>query len=86
MYNLGNKTVLYLYEMLLTVLSECKTERNTDSKWSKQEACFDVRLGCGSLLIITPVSLLANKLNVRSVLHGQMSLAAVSHIVSVMRL
>ena len=51
-----------------------------DSQWSKQEACFDVRLGCGSLSITTPVSLLANKLNVRSVLHGQVSLAAVSHI------
>ena len=37
-----------------------------------------VRLWCGSLSITTPVSLLANELNVRSVLHGQVSLAAVS--------
>ena len=36
--------------------------------------------GCGSLSIKTPVSLLANELDVRSVLHGQVSLAAVSQI------
>ena len=39
-----------------------------------------VRLGCGSLSITTPVSLLANELDVRSMLHGQVSLAAVNHI------
>ena len=37
-----------------------------------------VRRRCGSLLITTTVSLLANELDVRSVLHGQVSLAAVS--------
>ena len=36
-----------------------------------------VRLGYGSLSITTPVSLLANEFDVRSVLHGQVSLAAV---------
>ena len=39
-----------------------------------------VRLGCGSLSIATPVSLLANEFEVRSVLHGQVSLAAVNQI------
>ena len=39
-----------------------------------------VRLGCWTLSITTPVSLLANELDVRSVLHGQVSLAAVNHI------
>ena len=34
----------------------------------------------GSLSVRTPVTLLANKLDVRSVLHGQVSLAAVSQI------
>ena len=34
-----------------------------------------VRLGCVSLSITTPVSLLANEFDVRSVLHGQMILA-----------
>ena len=33
---------------------------------------------CGSLLIATPVSLLANEFDVRSVLHGQVSLAGVN--------
>ena len=37
-----------------------------------------VRLGCGSLSITTPVLLLANKFDVRSVLHRQVSLAAVN--------
>ena len=39
-----------------------------------------VRLGCGSLSITTPVSLLANAFDVLSVLHGQVSLAAVNQI------
>ena len=46
----------------------------------KQEAFSHVRLGCGSLSITTPVSLLANEFEVRSVLHEQESLAAVNHI------
>ena len=53
---------------------------NTDSQWSKQEAFLHVRLGCGSLSITTPASLLANEFDVRSVLHGQVSLAAVNQI------
>ena len=39
-----------------------------------------VGLRCGSLLIATTVSLLANLFDVRSVLHGQLSLAAVNQI------
>ena len=39
-----------------------------------------VRLRCGSLSITTPVSLLANEQDVRSVLLRQVSLAAVNHI------
>ena len=39
-----------------------------------------VRLRCGSLSITAPVSLLANDFNVRSVLYGQVSLAAVNYI------
>ena len=39
-----------------------------------------VRLGCGLLSITTPVSLLANEFNVRSLLYGQVSLAAVNQI------
>ena len=51
---------------------------NTYSQLSKQEACLHVRLRCGSLPITTPVSLLANGFDVRSVLHGRVSLAAAS--------
>ena len=39
-----------------------------------------VRLKCGSLSIKTPVSLLTNEFDVRSILHGQVSLAAVNQI------
>ena len=39
-----------------------------------------VRLRCGSLSITTPVSLLANEIDARSVLHWQVSLAAVNQI------
>ena len=44
-----------------------------------------VRLGGGSLSITTPVSLLANDFDVRSVLHGQVSLTAIK-VMSFMRL
>ena len=39
-----------------------------------------VQLGCGWLSITTPVLLMANKFDVRSVLHGQARLAAVYQI------
>ena len=39
-----------------------------------------VRFGCGLLSIKIPVSLLVNEFDVRSVLHGQVSLADVNHI------
>ena len=39
-----------------------------------------MRLRCGSLSITTPESLLANEFNIGSVLHGQVSLAAVIQI------
>ena len=39
-----------------------------------------MRLACGSLSIKTPVSLLANELDVRSLLHREVSLAAVNQI------
>ena len=39
-----------------------------------------MRIRCGSLSITTPVSLLANKFDVRNILHGQVSSAAVNHI------
>ena len=51
---------------------------NTDSQWSKQEACFAG--GTGSLAITTPVSLLAKEFDVLRVMHGQVSLAAVNQI------
>ena len=52
------------------------SQHEHDSQWSKQEACF-ARTRCGSVSIITLVSLLGNEFDVRSVLHGQVSLATV---------
>ena len=49
---------------------------NTDSQW----LALHMRLRCGSLSITTPVSLLANEFDVRSLLHRQVSLAAVNQI------
>ena len=51
---------------------------NTESQWCS--LVLHVRLGCGSLSITTPVSLLANEFDVGSVLHEQVSLAAVNQI------
>ena len=53
---------------------------NTDSQWSKQDACFSCALRCGSLSVTTSVSLLGNEFDVRSVSNGQVGLAAVNQI------
>ena len=45
---------------------------------ANKKLVLHVRLRCGSLSFTTPVSLLANEFDVRSVLNGQMSLAAVN--------
>ena len=45
-----------------------------------------VRLRCGSLSITTPVSLLTNEFDVRSIMHRQVSLAAVNQICVVLKI
>ena len=50
---------------------------NTESQWIKK-LILHVQLRCGSLSITTPASNLANEFDVRSELHGHVSLAAVS--------
>ena len=54
---------------------------NTDYQRSKQEACFAHANQVWLLSITTSVSLLANESDIRSALHGQVSLAAVNDIV-----
>ena len=51
---------------------------NTDSNGENKRLDLHVRHRCGSLSITTPVSLLANEFDVRSILHGEVSLAAVN--------
>ena len=53
---------------------------NTDSQWPKQYTCFAHAIQVWLLSITTPMSLLANEFDVRSVLRGQVSLAAVNQI------
>ena len=47
---------------------------------ANKKLVLHVRLRCGSLSITAPRSMLANEFDVRSVLHGQMSLAAVNQV------
>ena len=59
----------------------CKIEKwNSQLDGANTRLVLHVRLRCGSLSITTTVSLLANEFVVRSVLHGLVSLAAVSQI------
>ena len=59
---------------------------NTDSKWSKQEACF-ARATQVWLAVNHNISVISgNEFDVRSVLHGQVSLAAAMKFMTFMRL
>ena len=70
-----------LKKIVLTVVSECKTEKRNSQLEHRQPMEQTRDLLCTLLLLITtPVSLLANEFDVRSVFHGQLSLAAVNQI------
>ena len=53
---------------------------NTDSQWSKQEACFARATQVWLDVITIPVSHLVNEFDVRRELHGQVRLAGVNQI------
>ena len=53
-------------------------KRNSLLEHGHKRLAFNLQLRCGSLSITTPVSLMANELDVQSVLHRQVSLAAVN--------
>ena len=80
-FNLG-KTVLYLICNSELTFWGVKRKNGTASVKgaNKKLVLHVVRLGCSLLSITIPVSLLANELDLRSVLHGQVSLAAVNQI------
>ena len=70
---------MYYIVLVLTFLLERKTEKlNSQYDGAIKRLVFHVQIMCGSLSITTPVSLLANEFDVRSVLHEQMSLTAVN--------
>ena len=54
--------------------------RTPTANGANKRLVSNVRLGCGSLSITTLVSLLAIEFDVRRVLHGKVSLAAVNQI------
>ena len=55
-------------------------KRNSQLDGANKRFVLHGRLRCGSLSITTPESFLANEFDVRSVKHGQVSLAAVNQI------
>ena len=57
--------------------SQCEHRQSMEQTRS---SVLHMPLRCGSLSITTPVSHLANEFDVRSKLHGQVSLAAVNQI------
>ena len=83
-YNWGNKTVLYLICNCINSFDEVYKGKAEQPVWTwnangaNKKLVLHVWLRCGSLSITTPVSLLANEFDIRSVLHGQVSLAAVN--------
>ena len=54
--------------------------RTLTANGANNSLALHVRLRCGSLSVTTPVTLLANEFDVRSVLHRQVTLAAVNQI------
>ena len=55
-------------------------KRNSHANGANKRFALHVRLRCGSLSITTPVSPMANEFDDRSLLHRQVSLAAVNQI------
>ena len=54
--------------------------REQTAKGANKRLVSRLQLGCGSQSITTALSLLVDELDVQSLLHGQMSLAANNHI------
>ena len=70
--------------ILLTVCRSVKRKSGTASlkgtaNGANKRLVLHVRIRCGSMSTTTPVSLLANEFDVRSELHVQVNLEAVSH-------
>ena len=53
---------------------------NKTANGANKRLVLHMQIGCGSLSITTPVSLLANEFDVQSALHRQVSSAAVNQI------
>ena len=67
-------------------LLECKIEKGNSQcehgqrmEQTRGFVVLHVRIRCGMLSITTPVLLLANEFDIRSILHEHVSLAAVNH-------
>ena len=81
-FNFGIKTDFYLKYKRINGLVGVLNGKAEQPAWTRtairanNSLALHVRLGCGSLSITAPVTLLANEFDVRSVLHGQVTLAA----------
>ena len=94
LFKFNTKSVCPVANLLLSVGSDQDLHYNCfNGNWKAEQPAstqtanggnkrfvLHVQLGCGSLSITTPMSLLANELDVRNILHGQVSLAAVNQI------
>ena len=75
-YNTGNNSFVFLYVIVLTVLLECKMEKQNSHcecgqpMKQKKRLVFHVRIRCGFLSITTTVSPLANLFDVPTILQG----------------
>ena len=85
-FNSGNLTVLYLkYSCIYSLVKVLnrkaeQSARPQTANGANKRLVLHVRLRCGSMSITTPVSLLRNDFDVRSVLQGQVSLTAVNQV------
>ena len=86
-FNLGIKTVLYLKYNRINGFVGVQNGKAEQPVWTRtanranKRLVLQLHFSCGSPSITTPVSLLANELlDARSVLHGQVNLAAANQI------
>ena len=76
----SGQNLQYSYPMCKNFFSVLFSSSLGVANGANKKLALHVQLRCGSLTITTPVSLLANELNVRSVLHRHVSVAALNQI------
>ena len=75
-----NQFFVLNYAIALTVCWNVQCQCEHGANGASKRLALHVQIRCGSLSITTSVSVLSNEFDIRSVLHGQVSLTAVNHI------